>query len=668
MLERGCICAQVHEIWDSYRDYLSSEEEEAMPKYLLDAETMVRIQAIHELFKESFGKTRPVDVFYRKELNVYLRLMEEVIVNRKQDFEACLGLAEEDDKLLPVLNLKEDYDKAQSLLGKINDGLKPELNKILDTNRTAGNYTIQSIQYAPNRYMLESEFHKMVNDVAYVNDAEYKEFILDESKKRDEEINHIHTVANIKGDAMREVHNDSRYLDGQKIHDEEIATLKQQLEKQKKAEGVTKEVVEKFEKFAREESLKIEEQFASLTTGIFQEKYNVLAEDRLKKENEVRDRYQKAASEKFAEIDEKVKNIFEKKQNEYMKEAIAEEKEAALNFENKYLNAKIQELHEKGLAFTEEDLNATFVEEDIENMVFDDPDSKPKEESKPEQKSQELNNSIDDDQMYIDNPNLINPRDVRIIPNEIGEFRNYLNAEKVAKEAGFNAAKENFRVLKNGHIEKINAIHKILRTNKKFGLSGNSTEYKEVLSALDDYQKCLTTTDASVAWDMANKSHGFGDNEAVNGQILMDKLDIVYQKTAAYMAIKGPEKKFWAHGEGRYDLMYLLCDEIYPGGGHAAELNSCISKVDKEIQKGMREASQFDHQIPTPSKSETVWNKYKDKINEVMVGEPLDKSNPNKKRKIGTNEEIRTKIDQFYDQSSSNQSNIIQPKNSMIQM
>lgn len=655
-----------------------------MPKYLLDAETMVRIQAIHELFKESFGKARPVDVFYRKELNVYLRLMEEVIVNRKQDFEICLGLAEEDDNLLPVLNLKEDYDKAQSLLGKINEGLKPELNKILDTNKTAGNYSIQSIQYAPNRYMLESEFHKMVNDVAYANDVDYKEFILDESIKRDGEIEHIHKVANIKNDAKREALKDFRYLEGKKIHDEEIEALKQQLDKQKKAEGVTNDQVENYEKFAKEEKIKIEEQFAKLTTGIFQEKYNALVEDQLKKENEVRARYQKAANGKFAEIDEKVTRIFDKNQTEYMNMAIAEEKEAALNFENKYLNAKIQELHKKGLAFTEEDLNVTFVEEDIENMVIDDPDSKPKEEltdeskpeskpeskseSKPEQKSQELNNSIDEDQMYIDNPNLINPRDVRVISNEIGVFKNYLNAEKVAKEAGFNEAKENFRVLKDGHIEKINAIHKMLKTNKKVGLTGNSTEYKEVLSALDDYQKCLINTDASVAWSMANKDRGMDEKDKENGRILLDKLDTVFQKAATYMEIKGPEKKFWGHGEGRYDLMYLLCDEIYPGGGHVAELNSCISKVDREIQKGKSEASQFDHQIPTPAKSETVWDKYKNQINEVMIGEPFDKSNPNKKRKIGTNEEIKTKIDQIYNQSSSEQSNSIQPKNNIIQM
>ena len=125
------------------------------------------------------------------------------------------------------------------------------------------------------------------------------------------------------------------------------------------------------------------------------------------------------------------------------------------------------------------------------------------------------------------------------------------------------------------------------------------------------------------------------------------------------MEKKGPERKYYAHGQRRYDWMYLLCEEIYPGGGHVADLKAQIKKVDAEIASGKTKTQNYIHQILTPSLKETVANRYNPVIDKVIHGGRVNENNPDK-RIVGVYNEIRLKIVQnqdkplFNDKSASN--------------
>ena len=143
---------------------------------------------------------------------------------------------------------------------------------------------------------------------------------------------------------------------------------------------------------------------------------------------------------------------------------------------------------------------------------------------------------------------------------------------------GFKEDDETHYGLDQNNLEQIMTIHMLLKNNKKFGLTSDSKKYKAVLAALDRFEEAV-----------------INGNDAEESR---KRLNDVYQAAEDYMVEKGPEKKYWAHGQSRYELMYLLCNKTHEYGGAAAESTSRLKRYDNELAQNYILSPDYEQQIP----------------------------------------------------------------------
>ncbi len=241
------------------------------------------------------------------------------------------------------------------------------------------------------------------------------------------------------------------------------------------------------------------------------------------------------------------------------------------------------------------------------------------------------NNDLDadlDDHVLFKNPN--EPPKTKMEMLKDAHTRVY-NTHKYTfwkdKKIVFGSEKEN--------LTKILAIHKILKNNKKFGLTGNSREYKNVLQELGNLEKGLVEggwLDAiETSWRNGNTFSG-GRKTVDKLNMMMFQLDNVYKAAEKYMEAKGPQHKSFAHGQARYELMCILCGCIYKEGSEAAEQKACAKRIEDEMKAGKTSPSIYVHQIAAVD--ETLVNKYAVKITQTAQGTRGTSTEIKQKRQI----------------------------------
>ncbi len=194
----------------------------------------------------------------------------------------------------------------------------------------------------------------------------------------------------------------------------------------------------------------------------------------------------------------------------------------------------------------------------------------------------------------------------------------YLAAYEIELECvkeTFQYDKDKFRVAQKPHLDRISGIHRILKNNKKTGLTKNTREYREVLNQLDIFEKGLVDNGWNEVVMAEREGYELTPEQETKKREMLKQLDNVFNAASDYMVKKGPHKKSWGHGQARYDLMYLLCNEIYKEGGHAAEVMSRWKKMDKESDAHKENPSRYLHQIPNATNgSEALERTYGKKI------------------------------------------------------
>ncbi|SDB50602.1 hypothetical protein SAMN02910298_02567 [Pseudobutyrivibrio sp. YE44] len=192
----------------------------------------------------------------------------------------------------------------------------------------------------------------------------------------------------------------------------------------------------------------------------------------------------------------------------------------------------------------------------------------------------------------------------------IKSYRYICGRELLACEQTFSRERKTFQVGKNHHIEKIQAIHNLLRKNKKTGLVGNSTAYTNLLTKLDSFEKDFKKKGwAELLKPEKQDINNLTDQEKKARAEMLTSLHDVYWAGKDYMVAKGPEEKFWAHGQARYELTYLLCSEIYTFGGHAAECEARIKVITNDIKNKRTTPSNYVKQIPDQASAVKRLNK-----------------------------------------------------------
>lgn len=244
------------------------------------------------------------------------------------------------------------------------------------------------------------------------------------------------------------------------------------------------------------------------------------------------------------------------------------------------------------------------------------------------------------------NGGFVGDRGTTYIQNDIFDYNMICQRELAACESTFFQDKKDFRIAKDDHLLKLEAIYNLLRKNKKTGFTSNSEEYKNVLKELKEFGQAYHEKgwDKLVTPEKQDISTLSAEELAAREQMLR-KLHLVYEAGAGYMVAKGPKAKSWSHGETRYELMYLMCNEIYSFGGHAAECESRIKVIDSDIRKDRVDPSTYTKQINNQADAtEKLNRKYQKYISDEIKKINSNKVIPNDLDNVANNQNNKEQI------------------------
>ncbi|MBE5910130.1 hypothetical protein [Pseudobutyrivibrio sp.] len=228
----------------------------------------------------------------------------------------------------------------------------------------------------------------------------------------------------------------------------------------------------------------------------------------------------------------------------------------------------------------------------------------------------------------------------------INSYKRISQREVAACEFTFYQDKKEFRIGKEDHFIRLQAIHNLLRKNKKFGLTSNSKEYEDVLNKLDEFEKAVKENgwDRLLAPDKQDITK-LSPEELQARHKMVNKLHEVYMTGRDYMIAKGPQAKSWGHGQARYELMYMLCNEIYTFGGHAAEAESRLNVVYKAIDEDKITLSTYTKQISNQADATERLNiKYRKYISDEIKKINSNKVIPNDLDNVANNQNNKEQI------------------------
>lgn len=244
--------------------------------------------------------------------------------------------------------------------------------------------------------------------------------------------------------------------------------------------------------------------------------------------------------------------------------------------------------------------------------------------------NKELSDSISDSSIdSISNSTNVVADSIKSSDDQLGEqirlnrdgLRQMYNRECVAVKKNIDKEQANLNIGTKESVEKIRAIGVLLKANKKKGFTSDSAEYRRLLNKVDDFEKKYKDNGWEKLFAQNDKNvFKLSGPELQTRAQMVQELEELFKAGEAYMVAKGPQLKYWDHGKKRYELSFLLCDEIYKFGGLAADNHARIAALDKEAEKAPNNQYSKDYlkQIPNRFEGNTLLTeKYKDSLEEA---------------------------------------------------
>ncbi|SDB50611.1 hypothetical protein SAMN02910298_02568 [Pseudobutyrivibrio sp. YE44] len=658
---------------------------------IFNEEELIDIQVLDRVLSK---KLDGVDKLGLSEIQIYLGQIYKYTEARKEDWESTEDSLfrsgdEANNKIMSNINAYQA--RLQGMITELNLKSEEKIYKSYEF-KSKQNLHVKDIAY--ERYLsLENqtliskgEYLEMVDALCAKVEPELNEMILESQKDKKTYIPTKTEQDEIEKNALNDVNNDEEYKQAKSSYEQKKGELNTQYNL---LSGVEKSSFkEKMDFILLEE----EESFGKMFTNKLRARIEELTKERglLEAEkveaawiNKINEKTQEVNRKVASVLDDSIKKLSEAKKQERDKKSANFLKE--LESEKKFITQKPQEIVLDG-----EELKA---EANIQDKVESEPIVQPVEKSdsvekesaakigksqkpKPKAKVEEsLDNSNDEalikeENYYAKLGQVKEPEYKRItnkhelleeidrlammdnvnkqllgqasggfvdtakgtteIYSNMNGYKQIWNRELVALKGTFKQDQDELRVAQGQHIDKIRAIHNLLKTTSKTGFTSNSTEYSTLLTKLDSFEKQFKEKGwAELLKPEKQDISKLNEEEKKSRKEMLDALGEVYDAGKDYMVAKGPQKKYWKHGRIRYELSFLLCSEIYTFGGHAAEVESRIAAIDKDISNNVSRPKQFVKQIPDRiNASEEFSEKYKDAIN-AEIAKNRSKENAN---------------------------------------
>ncbi len=646
------------------------------------ADELMEMQAVYYVVSEKMDEDENVSP---ENLQDYLFKIYKFQEDNTIEWTKALDSSNENESYRPVAQLNELQQRLEEMVAKNNTANfeaynHNPVNTVLDFSAKQEKYE-NTIPQQYRSLIYKGDYQRIIDTICAKHESEYKKFNDDAVVDRDKKLQKYEGMIYDKELAEYFERNEERKeLIQQKNSFIENMKYLDETANKKKAKEVDTRTLQ------RETGItEFEERIATLESKLVREFYEQKDAENDAAKQEIMDTFTNSVNNKFKELDEAINNeVSETLQAELTKKQ--QERENRLQALDKDISDRVQKLkkgQERDVNQLAEDLEKAEVkpevpkEEVIDNKV-----------EEPAPKEEVIDNKVEESALKKEEPKHEEPKKeepkkeepklksllkksltserMNEVEQKVIRFADGVNAKDFSGITGYKAAmdrekrlverdfskdKDSFRLGKDDHFNRINGIHRILKNNKKSGFSSDSNEYKAVISSLDEYKKGLIEKGWYDVVLAEKRGEKLTSEQLRLKAEMLDQLDTVYNNAANYMEIKGPEKKFWGHGQARYELMYLLCNEIHSEGGYVADTRARLKRVNDEIQAGKARASTYTHQISSPSKDgERLFNKYSAPINEAMNG---------RGRNIGTIDELANKVSE----AKGEHNNLIVPEN-----
>lgn len=507
------------------------------------------------------------------EIRVYLQAIYDFSSMEKGAWNMYLN-SDYDNPIVPAIKkLDAQRKQLESMLLEIDDAMKKNHNS--DQSQSTNFNLMKQIPYKSlfpvesNRvYFLESEYLEIIDKTCIELEKEMNNYTIEQSSvlnqnvlKDEEEINRLVDEA---------VKKDPLYVELMNSHKSKMAEIESALKNNSDQDSLNAYLTS----------------FNNIQANAYEEIYNQKRQELINKQTKTINDYQENLKNKTSELYAKgltvirktvsqaiSKRFFLTRKNGIAFSAEVEKMEKAIIAENVGTSDEAVKKAPQNEIIKDEKVVSS-----DENIVIEIPQLKTLDDILNLIKSNAADSATNSGKVEWAPTGFMDNADNEQLQGVTADYKKCQEREVAAFKSTFGQDRAQNRGLQDQHLSKIKGIHTLLRNNKKVGFSGNSTEYKAVLTALQNFEDGLTNNLST-----AEK---------------IELLNNVYDSAENYMKAKGPQKKYWGHGEARYELMYLLCNEIYSYGGPAAEGAARVGKLQKDLDNNLRFPEVYEKQIP----------------------------------------------------------------------
>lgn len=621
-----------------------------MPRFT--DEELRNIKALQQILsrkiKEAKEKYSDVINMNFDELGIYLGEIYKYTLDRKDDWKATKKELDANDSNIEVMRTIEKFQaELEDRVSSLNYKQVLELNNKNDYKSKAA-LAAKRLQYEElvpiqdRTYVSKVEYLQFMDETCFEVEKEYNDFILEVGKDAEKSL-------------VKEQENSAAYINAQLKIDKDLNTAeKQYLEKMKEYEeqkALLKDNDEKLNEY--KESVEVaKEKYEKLMV----EKTNALIESSTfvkSRESELLKLNKICA--KNIEISSKVAVVVKNTIDKLIKDRKSQREKKVDGFKKELQ----QELSNIDNIEISDEIDVKDVKEKTEPIVgYDIPRKTITSKAEllaavKEIVNKELSDSISDSSIdSISNSTNVVATSIKTSDDQLGEqirlnrdgLRQMYNRECVAVKKNIDKEQANLNIGTKESVEKIRAIGVLLKSNKKKGFTSDSAEYRRLLNKVDDFEKKYKDNGWEKLFAQNDKNvFKLSGPELQTRAQMVQELGELFKAGEAYMVAKGPQLKYWDHGKKRYELSFLLCDEIYKFGGLAADNHARIAALDKEAEKAPNNQYSKDYlkQIPNRFEGNTLLTeKYKDSLEEAKQKVSQSDGKKTMKKKINESNNI----------------------------
>ncbi|SFI16611.1 hypothetical protein SAMN04487830_1272 [Pseudobutyrivibrio sp. OR37] len=598
-----------------------------MPRFT--DEELRNIKALQHILskkiKEAKEKYSDVINMNFDELGIYLGEIYKYTLDRKNDWKTTIKELDANDSNIEVMRTIEKFQaELEDRVSSLNYKQVFELNNKNDYKSKAA-LAAKRLEYEQlvpiqdRTYVSKVEYLQLMDETCFEVEKEYNDFILEVGKDaekslvKEQENSAAYINAQLKID--KELNTaEKQYLEKMKEYEEQKALLKDNSEKLNEYKESVEVAKEKYEK------LMVEKTNALIESSTFDKS----RESELLKLNKI--------CAKNIEISSKVAVVVKNTIDKLIKDRKSQREKKVEGFKKELQ----QELSNIDNIEISDEIDVKDVKEKTEPIVgYDIPRKTITSKAEllaavKEIVNKELSDSISDSSIdSISNSTNVVADSIKSSDDQLREqirlnrdgLRQMYNRECVAVKKNIDKEQANLNIGTKESVEKIRAIGVLLKANKKKGFTSDSAEYRRLLNKVDDFEKKYKDNGWEKLFAQNDKNvFKLSGTELNTRAQMVQELEELFEAGEAYMVAKGPQLKYWDHGKKRYELSFLLCDEIYKFGGLAADNNARIAALDKEAEKAPNNQYSKDYLKQIPNRFEgnaLLTEKYKDSLEEA---------------------------------------------------